>query len=105
MLDRMDLDYESVHGINYRKSLKRPSDYFRVGEHFGVSMELGESTLPYVVDKIGSERIIYASDYPHEPTMDDITTELPEFLESNLLNDEAKRNLVYNTAKNLFRIS
>ena len=40
-----------------------------------------------------------------EPTMEDITTELPEFLESNLVSDEAKRNLVYNNAKTLYRIS
>jgi predicted TIM-barrel fold metal-dependent hydrolase len=68
-------------------------------------MELGESSLPYVVEKIGSERIIYASDYPHEPTMEDITTELPEFLATNTISNEAKQNLVYNNAKNLYRIS
>ena len=105
MMDRMDYEYDSVHGINYRNSMKKPSDYFRDGEHIWVSMELGESTLPYVIEKIGSESIIYASDYPHEPTMEDITTELPEFLSGDTISDEAKQNLVYNNARNLYRIS
>lgn len=106
IMDRFDYEYDSIHGIEYRKKMKkRPSDYFREGENIWVAMELGESSVKYVIDMIGSERIFYASDYPHEPTMEDITTELPEFLDNNDISDEAKQNLVCNNAKNLYRIS
>ncbi len=106
MMDRMDYEFDSIHGVESRRQLKkRPSDYFREGEHIWVAMELGETSLKYVVDMVGSERIIYASDYPHEPTHADLTGELPEFLASPDLSDEAKRNIVYNNTRNLYRIS
>jgi predicted TIM-barrel fold metal-dependent hydrolase len=105
MMDRMDYEFESVHGVQARKELKkRPSDYFREAEHIWVAMELGESSVPYVVQTVGSERIIYASDYPHEPSHEDLTTELPEFLARNDLSDQVKANLVHNNAKRLYRI-
>ncbi len=106
MMDRFDYEYDSIHGVAHRKTMKkRPSDYFRDGENIYVAMELGERSLKYVIDMIGSERIIYASDYPHEPTMEDLTTELPQFLESKEFSDEVKTNLVYNNAKRLYRIN
>ncbi len=40
-------------------------------------------------------RTLYESDYPHEPTEDDLTSELPAFLESGDLSDEIKRKLVH----------
>ena len=105
MMDRMDYEYDSVHGVVTRKTLKkRPSDYFRDGESIWVAMELGEKSLKYVLDMIGSERIIYASDYPHEPSYEDLTTELPAFLSDPAYSDEVKANLVYNNTRSLYRI-
>ena len=105
MMDRMDYEFDSIHGVASRKQLKkRPSDYFREGEHIWVAMELGEASLPHIIDMVGSERIIYASDYPHEPSYEDLTAELPEFLASNNVTDEAKANIVYNNTKRLYRI-
>ncbi len=106
MMDRMDYEYDSIHGVAARAELaKRPSDYFRDGEHIWVAMELGESSFKYVVDMVGSERIIYASDYPHEPTHEDLTGELPAFLASPDIADQVKRNVVYNNTRNLYRIA
>ncbi len=106
MMDRMDYEYDSIHGVETRTRLKkRPSDYFREGESIWVAMELGEQSMKYVVDMIGSERIIYASDYPHEPTHEDLTEELPAFLASPDFSDEVKANVVYNNTKSLYRIS
>jgi uncharacterized protein len=28
-------------------------------------MEVEESTLPYVIERIGADKLLYASDYPH----------------------------------------
>ncbi|MEE2956165.1 MAG: amidohydrolase family protein [Pseudomonadota bacterium] len=105
MMDRMDYEFDSIHGSKHRKTMcKRPSDYFRDNDQLWFAMELGESSLKYVIDMIGSERIIYASDYPHEPSTEDLTSELPEFLENPDISDQAKQNIVYNNSRNLYRI-
>lgn len=106
MMDRMDYEFDSMHGVECRKTMKkRPSEYFEEGDSIWVAMELGERSLKYVVDAMGSERIIYASDYPHEPSHEDLTTELPEFLSSPGYSDEVKANIVYNNTKRLYGIA
>jgi predicted TIM-barrel fold metal-dependent hydrolase len=105
MMDRMDYEFDSMHGIAARKKLKqKPSDYFRHGESIWISLELGESSLKYVIDMIGSQRLVYASDYPHEPSYEDLTTDLPEFLADPAISAEAKSNIVYNNVKALYGI-
>ena len=84
---------------------KKPSDYMRDGENFWVSMELGERSLKYTIDAIGSEKILYASDYPHEPTEEDLTTELPEFIESNEYSQTVKDNVLYKNMKRFYRLN
>ena len=83
---------------------KRPSEYFREGDQIWVAMELGEMSLKYVIDLMGHERIFYASDYPHEPSTEDLTSELPEFLENPDISDEAKQNIVYHNARDFYHI-
>ncbi len=96
MMDRLDYEYESVFGTAARTKLKkRPSEYMRDGDNFWVAMELGERNLKYTIDAMGPDRILYASDYPHEPTEEDLTTELPDFLASDEFPDEVKRKLVF----------
>ena len=106
MMDRMDYEYESVFGTASRNKLKkRPSDYLREGDNFWVAMELGERNLKYTIDAIGPDRILYASDYPHEPTEEDLTTELPEFLESNEFSNEIKRKLVHDNMISFYNLN
>ena len=106
MMDRLDYEYNSVFGIRLRKRLKKkPSDYMR-GENFWVAMELGERelSLKYALDAIGSERILYASDYPHEPTDEAIKGELEEFLESNQYSQVVKQNLLNTNMKRFYNL-
>ena len=106
MMDRLDYEYDSIFGAAARKRLKkRPSDYIREGDNFWVAMELGESALKYAIDAMGPDRILYASDYPHEPTEEDLTTELPEFLESNEYSDEIKRKLVHDNMISFYNLN
>lgn len=42
----------------------KPSDYFK-GENFFISCEPEEETLPYVMDYLGDDHVVYASDYNH----------------------------------------
>jgi len=107
MMDRLDYEYNSVFGSAARKRLKKkPSDYIR-GDNFWVAMELGESalSLKYTLDAIGSENILYASDYPHEPTNEAIKSELEEFIESSRYPEAVKKNLLYSNMKRFYGLS
>ena len=105
MMDRLDYEYGSMLGVPVRRTIrKRPSDYFRDGENFWVSFECGEQFLKYTIDAIGADRILYASDYPHEPSEEEILEELPEFLENPSYADDHKRQIVYSNAKRFYRI-
>ncbi|HEY6395260.1 MAG TPA: amidohydrolase family protein [Candidatus Binataceae bacterium] len=62
-MERLDEHYELM--PEYVPFLKRkPSEVIR-SENFFISCDPDEETLPYVVDKVGAGRILYASDYPH----------------------------------------
>jgi predicted TIM-barrel fold metal-dependent hydrolase len=67
-------------------------------------MELGEANLKYTIDAISPDRILYASDYPHEPTEDDLTSELLEFLESSEFSDEIKHKLVHDNMISFYNL-
>src|SRR5437588_8204764 len=51
----------------YRRSsdLKRPSEYIRSGRIY-FNCEGGEITLPYALERIGHQAVLFASDFPHE---------------------------------------
>ena len=85
MMDRLDYEYQSIFGTGIRKRLKKkPSAYFE-GDNLWFSMELEERRgLKYTIDAIGSERLFYASDYPHEPKEGEMKHELEEFLEDEI---------------------
>lgn len=106
MMDRLDYEYESIFGTGLRKTLrKKPSQYFAEGENMWFSLELEERRgLKYTVDAIGSERLFYASDYPHEPKEGEMRHELEEFLEDESLPRAARENIVYNNALRFYRL-
>lgn len=38
--------------------------------------ELWENLLPYVIERVGKDQILYASDYTQEPDLDEATQEV-----------------------------
>lgn len=103
MMDRLDYEYQGMMGGRVRGRLKKkPSEYF-LGDNLWFSMELEERRgLKYTLDAIGSERLFYASDYPHEPKDSEMRHELEEFLENESLTREARQNIVYNNAVHFY---
>jgi predicted TIM-barrel fold metal-dependent hydrolase len=103
MMDRLDYEYGGMMGARVRKRIrKRPSEYF-LGDNMWFSLELDEKHgLKYTLDAIGSERLFYASDYPHEPKDSEMRHELEEFLENDALSREARENIVYRNALNFY---
>jgi predicted TIM-barrel fold metal-dependent hydrolase len=66
---------------------------------------MGEMSLKYVIDAIGSDRIIYASDFPHEPSEAEIIGDVPEFLADTRYSGEVKRKILSSNAKALYGIA
>lgn len=64
LMDRMDEEFE-LRGSREAPLLRRkPSEYIAGGQFF-FGFEIEESTLPFVISRIGSDKLLYASDYPH----------------------------------------
>ncbi len=67
LMDRMDEEFE-LRGSREAPLLKtKPSEYMK-GDQFYYSFELEESMLPNVMERVGEEKLLYASDYPHWDT-------------------------------------
>ena len=105
MMDRLDYEFNSVFGAPVRPRLsKKPSEIIRDTESIWLSCEMGEKSLKYVIDAMGSDRVIYASDFPHEPTEDDLTADVPDFLADNEYSMEVKEKILYHNTKALYGI-
>ena len=103
MMDRLNYEYGSIFGTKVRAKLKHePAEYFR-GDNMWFSLELDEHIgLKYTLDAIGSDRLFYASDYPHEPKESGMRHELEEFLSDESIPREARQNIVYNNAMRFY---
>ncbi len=105
MMDRLDTEFDSIFGTEACARLKRwPSEYISETDNFWVSAELGERGLKYAVDAMGSERIMYASDFPHEPTQDELRGAVPEFLDHPDYDDTVKANILARNAMRFYDI-
>jgi predicted TIM-barrel fold metal-dependent hydrolase len=88
LMDRMDEEFEK-RGWKEAPLLKRkPSEYLTSGQ-FSYGFEIEESTLPYVIERIGVDKLLWASDYPHWDGP--FPHAVDEFVERTDLTDEQKR--------------
>lgn len=79
----------------------RPSEYF--SRQCFVSCEPDERTLPAVVDQIGDESILFATDYPHP---DGIFPGVVDALASRSdIGETTKRNILRENARRLFSLA
>ncbi len=105
MMDRLDYEFDSVFGAPVRKFMKKkPSQIIRDTDSIWVSCEMGERSLNHVCDFYGEDRIIYASDFPHEPTDDDLSADVPDFIANNEYSDVIKAKILGENAKRLYNI-
>jgi predicted TIM-barrel fold metal-dependent hydrolase len=64
LMDRLDEEFEK-RGAREAPLLKRKPSEYMTGENFFYAFELEESTVPYVIECIGADKLLYSSDYPH----------------------------------------
>ena len=67
LVDRMDEEFEKRGSREAPLLEAKPSEYFRKGQ-FYVPFELEERMLPYVIERLGADKLLFSSDYPHWDT-------------------------------------
>jgi predicted TIM-barrel fold metal-dependent hydrolase len=99
LMDRMDMEYG--HRSPQAPLLKKkPSEYMTSGQIY-YHAELWEPMLPHVIERIGEDLIIYASDYPHEP---DLAQVIRKFEARKDLSDTAKRKILSDNGKRFYNM-
>ena len=63
-MERMDEEWEKRGKIEAPLCKKKPNEYVKSGNLF-FALEPEEETAPYVIERIGANKILFASDYPH----------------------------------------
>lgn len=99
-LERLDEHYELM-PEQAEQIDRKPSEYFLDGRAW-VACEPDETTLPYVVERFGAERIVYASDYYHwDCHFPDSVAELAERAD---LAETDKQKILGGNARSLYRL-
>lgn len=63
-MERMDEEWEKRGKVEAPLCKRKPSEYVKSGNLF-FALEPEEETVPYVIERIGADKILFASDYPH----------------------------------------
>lgn len=63
-----------------------------------------ESALSYVIERIGPQGCVFASDFPHEIAMEDALHEINEILERKDINDKYKAMILGENAKRFYNL-
>lgn len=98
-MERMDEEWEKRGKVEAPLCKNKPSDYIRQGNLF-FAMEPEEETLPYVIDRIGDDKILFASDYPHWDGMFPFVTKT--IRERKDISDQAKDRILGENAKRFY---
>jgi uncharacterized protein len=102
LADRMDYEYGARPGK--AKIHRRPSDYLE-GENVYVACEPEEPGLAYTVQRFGSERILYPTDFPHELAFDQYLEDLDEFKEREDLPADARRQILWDNPRRFYGLN
>ena len=100
--ERMDEEWEKRGKVEAPLCKKKPSDYLLSGKiYYGCEPE--EKMMGYIVKEIGSETLMYASDYPH---WDMSWPESASVLWAREdLSLDAKKNILANNARRFYNLS
>jgi uncharacterized protein len=103
MMDRLDYEYETRGGRSFPNIKKKPSEYVKDCAVY-VTCEPEETSLAYVTQVIGDARLMFPSDYPHERVYGEFLKDIPELLARPELSDSTKQKILYDNAKEFYRI-
>lgn len=94
------LDFMGAPGARAgRKNKLMPSEYFKRNITITTSGVEDPLALRYCIDKLGADRIMWAIDYPFQPT-----TSAVAFIESASISEAEREKIAYGNAERIFRI-
>lgn len=94
------LDFMGAPGARAgRKNQLKPSEYFKRNLTITTSGVEDPLALQFCIDKIGADRIMWAIDYPFQPTAAAVT-----FIESAPLSETERTKIAYGNAERIFKI-
>ena len=101
-IDNMYKKYNSLGagtaiGIKPLKHL--PSEYFKTNIYMTTSGMNSHESLKFAINLVGSERIMFAIDFPYESSAESV-----QFLDSAPISDGDRRNIAYANAERVFKI-
>jgi len=99
VIDRLERELE-YGGLRIKRT---PEDYFKCGRVF-VGCEGNERALAYVIERIGPEPFMFASDFPHEITLDNCMEEIDEIVKRKDIREEHKAAILGDNARRFYRI-
>lgn len=82
------------------KGITSPNDLMTSGRVV-VSVEGADPSLPYAIERLGREAIIYATDYPHE-TVETVKEELDEALSRIDVNEDSRKRIYRENALDFY---
>ena len=96
------LDFMAAPGARAagRRNQLKPSEYFQ--RHFAITTSGVEDPLAlrYCIDKIGADHIMWAIDYPYQPTGPAVA-----FIESAPISEKQREQIAHKNAERIFRIA
>lgn len=101
LMDRMDYEYETrPHDAPAIR--KKPSEYLRSG-HIYVTCEPEEASVAYVVERFPASCLLYASDFPHERSLELYRHDLEELQEREDLPAGVVRQMLWDNPRRFYR--
>ncbi|MEO5978662.1 MAG: amidohydrolase family protein [Chryseolinea sp.] len=95
------LDFMGAPGARAgRKNALKPSEYFQRNIYITTSGVEDPAALRFCIDKIGADRIMWAIDYPFQPTAPAVT-----FIDTAPLSDIERVKIASENAKRVFKIT
>lgn len=97
LIDRLEREM----GYGGLKLPHHPEDYFRRGQVF-IGCEGNEKALSYAIERVGPEPFMFASDFPHEITIENCMEEIDEILEREDIKEEHQMLILRENARNMY---
>ncbi|HLY66289.1 MAG TPA: amidohydrolase family protein [Chloroflexota bacterium] len=97
VIDRLEREVE-YGGLKVKRPIQ---DYFSDG-HVFIGCEGNEKALAYAIQRIGSGPFMFASDFPHEISIDNCSEEIDEILERTDLPEEHKNAILGDNARRFY---
>lgn len=102
LMDRLDYEYETRPDDAPAIS-KKPSEYLRSGNVY-VTCEPEEQTVAYVIERFPASGLLYASDFPHERSLELYKHDLEELEERTDLPETVKRQMLYDNPRRFYHL-